>query len=85
MDYPVHGILQIRILKWILSLLQGIFPTQQLNWGLLHCSQILYQLSYQGSPLKSLSIVYCHEKYIVIIQPNLLLQHEHANEIYHFK
>ena len=28
-----------------LSLLQGIFPTQQSNWGLLHCRQILYQLS----------------------------------------
>ena len=31
-----------------LSLLQGIFPTQGLNWGLLHCRWILYQLSYQG-------------------------------------
>ena len=33
-----------------LSLLWGIFPTQGSNWGLLHCRQILYQLSYQGSP-----------------------------------
>ena len=33
-----------------LSLLQGTFLTQELNWGLLHCKQILYQLSYQGSP-----------------------------------
>ena len=33
-----------------LSLLQQIFPTQESNWGLLHCRQILYQLSYQGSP-----------------------------------
>ena len=32
------------------SLLQGISPTQGSNWGLLHCRQILYQLSYQGSP-----------------------------------
>ena len=32
------------------SLLQGIFPTQRLNPGLLHCRQILYQLSHQGSP-----------------------------------
>ena len=32
-----------------LSLLQGIFLTQKLNRGLLHCRQILYQLSYQGS------------------------------------
>ena len=33
-----------------LSLLQGIFPTQELNRGLLHCRQILYQLSYQENP-----------------------------------
>ena len=33
-----------------LALLQGIFSTQKLNWGLLHCKQILYQLSYEGSP-----------------------------------
>ena len=33
-----------------LSLLQGIFPTQESNGGLLRCRQILYQLSYQGSP-----------------------------------
>ena len=32
-----------------LSLLQGIFLTQELNWGLLHCRQSLYQLSYRGS------------------------------------
>ena len=34
-----------------LSFLQGIFPTQKSNWGLLHCRQFLYQLSFQGSPL----------------------------------
>jgi len=33
-----------------LSLLQGIFPTQELNRGLLHCRWILYQLIYQESP-----------------------------------
>ena len=32
-----------------LSLLQGIFPTQESNWGLLYSRQILYQLSYQES------------------------------------
>ena len=32
-----------------LSLLQGIFPTQESNQHLLHCRQILYQLSYPGS------------------------------------
>ena len=35
-----------------LSLLQEIFPTQELNWGLLYYRQILYQLSYQGSAIK---------------------------------
>ena len=28
-----------------LSLLQEILPTQESNWGLLHCRRILYQLS----------------------------------------
>ena len=31
------------------SLCQRIFPTQEPNWSLLHCRQILYQLSSQGS------------------------------------
>ena len=34
------------------SVLQWIFPTQGLNRGLLHCRQILYQLSYQRSPYR---------------------------------
>ena len=33
-----------------LSLLQGIFPIQGSNPGLLHCKWILYQLSHKGSP-----------------------------------
>ena len=33
-----------------LFLLQVIFPTQGSNPGLPHCRQILYQLSYEGSP-----------------------------------
>ena len=39
-----------------LSLLQGIFLTQELNRGLLHCRRFFfffYQLSYQGSPKSS--------------------------------
>ena len=31
-----------------LSLLQGIFPTQESNWDLLYYRWILYQLSYQS-------------------------------------
>ena len=44
-----------------LSLLRGIFPTQESNRGLLHCRYILYQLSYQGSP---------DTKHISILNPN---------------
>ena len=34
-----------------LSLLQGNFLAQESNQGLLHCRQILYQLSYQGTDM----------------------------------
>ena len=47
----VLGILQARIQQWGNSfLLQGIFPTQGSNPGLLHCRQILSCLSDQRSP-----------------------------------
>ena len=36
------------------SLLQGIFLTQELNLGLLHCRQILYHLNHQGSPFSAM-------------------------------
>ena len=46
----VHGILQTRILEWVVvSFSWGIFPTQGSNPGLLHCRQILYHLSHKGS------------------------------------
>ena len=37
------------------ALLQGIFPIQGLNPGLLHCRQILSHLSHQGSPTSQFS------------------------------
>ena len=40
------------------SLFQGIFPTQELNSALLHCRQILYQLSHKGR-LRILQWVAC--------------------------
>ena len=43
-NYTVHGILQASTLEWI------AVPTQGLTQGLLHCRQILYHLSHQGSP-----------------------------------
>ena len=56
LSLPSHGLYS----PWIspgqntgmgsLSLLHGIFPTQGLNPGLLHCSWILYQLSHKEIP-----------------------------------
>ena len=33
-----------------LALLQGIFPTQEANWGLLHCRQIFLPTELRGKP-----------------------------------
>ena len=40
-----------------LSLPQRIFPTQESNWGLLYCRQILYQLNHQESPISTQSTI----------------------------
>ena len=45
--YSVHG-KNIRVGSH--SILQGIFMTQGLNPGLLHCRHILYHLSHQENP-----------------------------------
>ena len=51
MDYIVHGNSPGQNTGvGSLSLLQGIFPIQGSNPGLLHCRQILYQLSHKGNP-----------------------------------
>ena len=51
---PFPGILQARILEWVgnHSSLQGIFPTQGSNPGLLNCRQVLYHLRHQNKPHK---------------------------------
>jgi len=38
--------------------LQGIFPTQESNWGLLYCRQILHWLGYEGSLFYSTTMNY---------------------------
>ena len=56
MDYIVHqaplsmGLSKQKHWSGLPCLLQGIFPTQGLYSGLLHCRQILYHLSHQESP-----------------------------------
>ena len=63
---------QARILQWLaISFSIGIFPTQGLTLGLLHCRQILYHLSHQGSNIvvKSYSQHWhrMKQKYMVVI------------------
>ena len=55
------------------ALLQGIFPTQGSNPGLLHCRQILYHLSHQ---VKFYIIVYNSElQKDLHLKPETLLYH----------
>ena len=60
-SFQPHGLWPVKLLcPWGFSrkntrvgchaFLQGIFPTQGLKPGLLHCRQILYHLRHQGSP-----------------------------------
>ena len=72
-----------------LSLLQGIFPIQELNWGFLHCRQILYQLSYQGNLNKHICV--CVYIYICVFvgkkQKNEILSpswHPHTLVLFSF-
>ena len=58
-DYPVHGILQARILEWV------AFPfsrgSSQPTDRIPHCRWILHQLSHKGSPIVGKSD--CSSKY----------------------
>ena len=49
----VHGILQARILGWLLFPSPGDLPDLGIEPGLLRCRQILYWLSYKRSPRAS--------------------------------
>ena len=62
---------------------RGIFPTQELNWGLLYCRQTLHHLSHQGSPtitknpvnnfkqisnfINSYMQIFCHETSLQLV------------------
>ena len=63
-----------------LSLLQGILPTQGSNPGLPHCRWILYQLSYQGSPIYvmmyvKISFLLMAEEYSIVCINHILHIH----------
>ena len=57
-----------------LSLLQGVFPTQGSNPGLLHCRRILYQLCYEGSKKlnKDLHDPENHDGVVTHLEPDIL-------------
>ena len=59
-----------------LSLLQGIFWAQESNQGLLHCRWILYQLNYQGSPLRCTHISKHH---VVALKHNFYMSKIYVN------
>ena len=52
--------------------LLGIFPTQGLSPGLLHCRQILYSLSHQGSPSLCFVLLLCCRSSLYILEINPL-------------
>ena len=58
--FPVHVILQTRILEWVaIAFSGGSSQSRDRTPGPLHCRRILYHLSHQGSPLsKSISIFF---------------------------
>ena len=62
--------------------LQGIFPTQGSNPGLLHCRQILYHLNHEGrlfSKNKSIYTYLCLNIYILICQYLYVCTHTHTH------
>ena len=74
----VRGTLQARMLEWVATpLSRGIVPTQGLNRSLPHNGQILYRLSYQGSPRVALLLLllrhFSHVKSSYFLLPPQLL------------
>ena len=72
--FSICGILKARILGWAAHpFLQGVFLTQGLNLGLLHCRQILNHLSHQGRPYMYI------RKYIYIYIYIYIYTHTHTH------
>ena len=53
------------------SLLQGNFLTNESNWGLLHCRQILYQLNHPGSPCCTLIDLKCMSLFLGFLSSSI--------------
>ena len=66
--YP-HGFSSKNIGVGCHALLQGIFPTQGSNPGLLHCREILYHLSHQRSPWIMNNVLSCFSRVRLFVTP----------------
>ncbi|KAB0361065.1 hypothetical protein FD754_005221 [Muntiacus muntjak] len=84
-DLGGHGSLLQPGVLWFMGLqrllpLQGIFLTQESNWGLLLCRQILYQLSYQESCLAWECVGHLFNKeFVLVIQAIRKLNYKKTN------
>ena len=65
------------------ALLQGIFPTQGSNQGLLHCRRILYHLSHQGGPPYILSILKGPFRWYHLLSPHFRYPDLHSTVVFH--
>ena len=65
----------------LLGIFQGIFLTQKLNQGLLHCRWILYQLSYQPVTLTLISIQYFAYEHTVRSMGSQRVRHDWVTEL----
>ena len=71
----VHGIFHARILEWVaIHLLHGIFLTQGLNLGLLHCRRTLYCLNYQPNST-AVCVMLCY-LYLLVLQDYCFLHYQ---------
>ena len=60
-------------------LLQGIFPTRGSNLGPIHCRQVLYQPSCQGSPETTREVPSCWISYLWVLNCRQNMLYEHQN------
>ena len=79
----VRRILQARTLVGWHALLQGLFPTQGLNPGLLLCRKIVYHLRHQGSPKICIThmcaCMLSHFSYVQLFATSWAIAHQAPN------
>ena len=91
----VHGIFQATVLQWVA--IGGVFLTQGLNPGLLHCRQTLYHLNHQG-PIQITTMLWTQVTFpsdpgITVpawlahrpsLRPSEIIQHRNYTDVRHY-